>query len=207
MADAKPKGTGAKKRSGSTGKKPTASTSSRSASARNGASASRTAGKPAAKRSTAKRSTSSSSGGAKSASGNGRAKSAASGSRAKASSNGSKRSAAASRSSTPARTSSSNGNHGIVDTAKDVAGKAKGPAIAVGAAAAGIAGGIVLKSRVRRKTVLGIPMPKHLPSVDAKSLAKTVGEASAQFAKSSKSVSKDIERAGDQAEKIGKILS
>ena len=49
-------------------------------------------------------------------------------------------------------------------------------------------------------------MPKHLPSVDAKSLAKSIGEASASFAKTSKSVSKDIERAGDQAERIGKIL-
>jgi hypothetical protein len=64
----------------------------------------------------------------------------------------------------------------------------------------------VLKGRGRRKSVLGIPVPKHLPSVDPKSLAKTVGEASAQFAKTSKSVSKDIERAGDQAERIGKIL-
>ena len=54
--------------------------------------------------------------------------------------------------------------------------------------------------------MLGIPVPKHLPSVDPKSLAKTVGEASTQFAKTSKSVSKDIERAGDQAERIGKIL-
>jgi hypothetical protein len=89
---------------------------------------------------------------------------------------------------------------------KSAAGKAKGPAIAVGAAAAGIAGGIALKGRSRRKTVLGVPMPKHLPSVDAKSIAKTVGEVSTQFAKTSKNVSKDIERAGDQAERIGKIL-
>src|SRR6185503_5991180 len=106
--------------------------------------------------------------------------------------------------SAPARTSSAKGSgngHAIVGVAKNVADKAKGPAIAVGAAAAGIAGGIALKGRGRRKTVLGVPMPKHLPSVDAKSLAKSVGEASANFAKTSKSVSKDIERAGDQAER------
>jgi hypothetical protein len=122
-----------------------------------------------------------------------------------------------SRSSTPSRTSSSgsssassNGN-GFVGTVKDVAGKAKGPAVAVGAAAAGIAGGLVLRSRTtRRKTVLGVKMPravgKGLPDLDAKAIAKTVGHASKQFAKTSKNVSKDLERAGDQAERIGKIL-
>jgi hypothetical protein len=91
-----------------------------------------------------------------------------------------------------------------------VAGKAAGPAIAVGAAAAGVAGGILLKSRRRRKTVLGVPVPRSLgkgmPELDPKSVAKTVGEASKRFAKTTKSVSKDLERAGDQAERIGKIL-
>ena len=42
--------------------------------------------------------------------------------------------------------------------------------------------------------------------IDAKSIAKSVGHASKQFAKTSKGVSKDLERAGDQAERIGKIL-
>ena len=64
----------------------------------------------------------------------------------------------------------------------------------------------MIKSRSRRKTVLGVPVPKHLPSVDPKAVAKSVGNASKQFAKTSKTVSKDIERAGDQAERIGKIL-
>jgi hypothetical protein len=81
---------------------------------------------------------------------------------------------------------------------------------AVGAAAVGIAGGIALKSRARRKTVLGVKMPrsigKSLPDVDPKSIAKTVGQASKRFAKTTKGVSKDLERAGDQAERIGKIL-
>ncbi len=56
-----------------------------------------------------------------------------------------------------------------------------------------------------------MPVPKvlgkpSLPGLDVKSAAKTVGKASSRFAKTSKSVSKDIERVGDQAEKIGKIL-
>jgi phosphate uptake regulator len=45
-----------------------------------------------------------------------------------------------------------------------------------------------------------------MPDVDPKSIAKSVGQASKRFAKTTKGVSKDLERAGDQAEKIGKIL-
>ena len=96
----------------------------------------------------------------------------------------------------------------VVDTAKQVASRAKGPAVAVGAAAAGLAGGLALKARSRRKTVLGMRMPRSLTSdLDVKSIAKSVGEASQRVAKTSKTVSKDIERAGDKAERIGKILS
>jgi hypothetical protein len=69
----------------------------------------------------------------------------------------------------------------------------------------------VLKSRKRPKTLLGVPVPrslrKGLSGIDAKSVAKSVGNASKQFAKTSKSVSKDLEHAGDQAERIGKILN
>jgi hypothetical protein len=98
-----------------------------------------------------------------------------------------------------------------VATVKSVAGKAGGPAIAVGAAAAGFAGGMLLKSRTRRKRVLGVPLPRSigapsLDGLDVKSLAKSVGKASKQLGKTSKNVSKDIERVGDQAERIGKIL-
>jgi hypothetical protein len=123
----------------------------------------------------------------------------------RASSNGPKRSTSTRTRSTP----SSNGN-GVVDTVKHAAGKAAGPAVAVGAAAVGIAGGIALKTRTRRKTVLGVKLPRSfgnsLPDIDAKSIAKSVGQASKQFAKTTKGVSKDLERAGDQAERIGKIL-
>jgi DNA-binding protein HU-beta len=112
--------------------------------------------------------------------------------------------------STASRSSSNNNGNGVVDTVKSAAGKAAAPAAAVGAAALGIAGGIALKSRTRRKTVLGVKMPrsfsKSLPDLDAKSIAKSVGHASKQFAKTSRGVSKDLERAGDQAERIGKIL-
>jgi hypothetical protein len=115
-------------------------------------------------------------------------------------------SSAKSRTSTPATSNGRASGGGIADTIKDVASKAKGPAVAVGAAAAGVAGGLVIRNRTRRKTVLGVPLPKHLPTVDPQAIVKSVGQASKQFAKTSKSVSKDIERAGDQAERIGKIL-
>ena len=107
-------------------------------------------------------------------------------------------------------TTSSSSSNGVPGTIKQVANTAKRPAVAVGAAAAGLAGGLVLRSRTRRKTVLGITVPrsigKTLSGLDAKSVAKTVGQASKQFAKTTKNVSKDLERAGDQAERIGKIL-
>ena len=87
-----------------------------------------------------------------------------------------------------------------------MAGKAAGPAVAVGAAAAGVAGGLALKSRRGRKSVLGVPVPGKPGDIDVQSIVKTVGKASKRFADTSKSVSKDIERAGDKAERIGKIL-
>ena len=49
-----------------------------------------------------------------------------------------------------------------------------------------------------------VPRPKDLPEIDAKAIVKTVGSATKQFAKTSKKVSKDLEREGDQAERIGK---
>jgi hypothetical protein len=108
------------------------------------------------------------------------------------------------------RATSSSSSNGVPDTIKQVANTAKRPAVAVGAAAAGLAGGLLLRSRTRSRTVLGVKVPgsigKSLSGMDPKSVAKTVGQASKRFAKTTKNVSKDLERAGDQAERIGKIL-
>jgi len=81
----------------------------------------------------------------------------------------------------------------------------------VGAAAAGVAGGLLLKGRSRRKKVLGVPLPRgiagaNLADVDVKSAVKTVGKASKRFGQTTKSVSKNMERVGDQAERMGKAL-
>jgi hypothetical protein len=99
----------------------------------------------------------------------------------------------------------------MVSTLKGAAGNARGPAVAVGAAAAGLVGGLVLSRRTRRTKVLGMTLPSsigkgNLSDLDVKAMAKTLGKASKQFGQTSKSVSKDIERVGDQAERIGKIL-
>jgi hypothetical protein len=135
------------------------------------------------------------------------AKRAASNGRAKTSS-GTRRAPAKRRASSRTTSASSNGR--VPETVKRVASKAKAPAVAVGAAAAGVAGGLVIRSRTRRRTILGVPVPRSLSKtisdLDPKSVAKTVGQVSKQVAKTSKTVSKDLERAGDQAERIGKIL-
>jgi hypothetical protein len=92
---------------------------------------------------------------------------------------------------------------------KQVASRAKGPAVAVGATAAGVAGGLLIRSRSRQRKVLGIPVPQSIssPDIDVKSMAKTVGKASKQLGQTTKTVSKDMERVADQVERIGKILS
>jgi hypothetical protein len=100
----------------------------------------------------------------------------------------------------------------VLATLKNAARKPSAPVLAAGAAAAGVAGGLVLKSRQRRHKILGVPLPRsigkvRLSDLDVKSVAKTVGKASKQFGQTSKSVSKDIEQVGDQAERVGKILS
>ena len=86
----------------------------------------------------------------------------------------------------------------------------KKPAIAVGATAAAVAGGLVVRSRTRSKTVLGVHVPQSLnkavSGLDPKSVAKSVGQASKRFGKTAKSASKDLKTAGDKAESIGKTL-
>jgi hypothetical protein len=65
---------------------------------------------------------------------------------------------------------------------------------------------VALKARMQPKKVLGVRVPKSVTGLDAKTIAKSVGQASKQFAKTTKNVSKDLDRAAEQAERIGKIL-
>jgi hypothetical protein len=139
-----------------------------------------------------------------------------SGQRKSSSSRGSSRSSGGSpkrsRSSASRASGASQNSNGVLDTLKNAARKPSAPVLAAGAAAAGVAGGLVLKSRTRRHKILGVPLPRsigkvRLSDLDVRSVAKTVGKASKQFGQTSKSVSKDIEQVGDQAERVGKILS
>ena len=83
--------------------------------------------------------------------------------------------------------------------------RAAKPALAVGATAVGIAGGIVL--RRRHKSTLPFGLPRNGDGLDIVAISKAVGKASARLGQTAKSVSKDIDTAADRAERIGKILS
>ena len=121
-------------------------------------------------------------------------------------------SAAAARRKAEAEAAAVRDSNGVVGTIKQVASKAKGPAIAVGAAAAGAAGGALLRDRTRKKKVLGVPVPRSfgkskVTALDLPEVVKSVGRASQQFGQKTKSVSKDVEHVGDRAERFGKMLS
>jgi hypothetical protein len=86
---------------------------------------------------------------------------------------------------------------------------AKVPALAAGGVAVALAGVAVLMRRRRTKRVLGVKLPKALaskPSLDGASLVKQLGRASKQIGETSKAVSKDLDRLGDQAKRIGRFL-
>ena len=83
--------------------------------------------------------------------------------------------------------------------------RAAKPALAVGATAVGIAGGIAL--RRRQRSTLPFGLPRNGDGIDIVAISKAVGKASARLGQTAKSVSKDIDTAADRAERIGKILS
>lgn len=95
-----------------------------------------------------------------------------------------------------------------METIKGAASKAKGPAIAAGLAVASLAGGLVLRKRMRSKQVLGVSLPRSLSTsslsdLDLGSVAKTVGQTSRMLAMTSKNVCRHVDRIGDQAERFG----
>ena len=108
--------------------------------------------------------------------------------------------------------SSGSASDGLATTLKSMGGtvvhgmdRAAKPALAVGATAVGIAGGIAL--RRRHKSTLPFGLPRNGDGVDIIAISKAVGKASARLGQTAKSVSKDIDTAADRAERIGKILS
>jgi hypothetical protein len=109
--------------------------------------------------------------------------------------------------------------------------KAKGPALAGGAALLGLAGGIAVARRNGPRKVLGVPVPgtsKPLVKVkvprrsvklgaaklpmpksvgEVRSLAKQVGKASKQAGETGQDVGKKIQRFSERAERVGNNLS
>jgi hypothetical protein len=176
------------------------------------------AGKPTSRSAQSKSKSSNSSGSKARTSGNrsgSRSRAAASGAtqaRTTRAAGSTRSSAAAVRRKAQAEAAAARDSNGVVGTIKQVASKAKGPAIAVGAAAAGAAGGVLLRDRTRKKKVLGVPVPRSfgkskVTDLDLPEVVKTVGRASQQFGRKTKSVSRDMEEVGDRAERFGKMLS
>jgi hypothetical protein len=87
------------------------------------------------------------------------------------------------------------------------ASKLKAPLIAGGATIAAVAGGIVLgaKARPRRRSFPSMPSMNglDLKKVDMKKTRKQVGRASKQFGE----FTRELRKAGEQAERIGDALS
>ena len=81
--------------------------------------------------------------------------------------------APATRSRSRSKSTSGSGSSGRQTASQNgvVSGAVKGAAVAVGATAVGIAGGLVIKGRQRRPKVLGIPLPS-VSDIDVKSIAK-----------------------------------
>jgi hypothetical protein len=134
-------------------------------------------------------------------------------SRASASRNGPSRPNGASRNGASRQNGSSgSASDGLATSLKSMGGtvvhgmdRAAKPALAVGATAVGIAGGIAL--RRRHKSTLPFGLPRNGDGLDIVAISKAVGKASARLGQTAKSVSKDIDTAADRAERIGKILS
>jgi hypothetical protein len=87
-----------------------------------------------------------------------------------------------------------------------MASKLRAPLIAGGVAIAGVAGGIVLGAKARRPRRRMPSLPSlnglDLKKVDVKKTRKQVGRASKQFGE----LTREIRKAGEQAERIGDAL-
>ncbi|MGB2711163.1 MAG: hypothetical protein WBC33_06565 [Conexibacter sp.] len=99
------------------------------------------------------------------------------------------------------------GGHAALDSVTDTIGsaatKARGPMIAGGAAAAGIVGGLVLGGRVLRPgtKLLGVRIARRDGSL--RPVAKEIGRAGKQLGR----MANEVNKAREQAQRIGKVLA
>jgi hypothetical protein len=122
--------------------------------------------------------------------------------------------AARSASAKPTPSAPAAGN-GTLDSARSAAAKLAKPALAGGVAVAGIVGGAVLRAKTSRKrrfpVSIGNPLSgvdvkkarKQIEGLDINKARKQVGRASKQFGE----LTREIRKAGEQAERIGDALS
>jgi hypothetical protein len=85
----------------------------------------------------------------------------------------------------------------------------KSTALGAGAAAAGVALGAAAMRRRRPRRVLGMKMPAiggGSPFKQANNTGQRLGRASKRVAATSKLVSRELDRFGDRAERIGELL-
>jgi hypothetical protein len=106
-------------------------------------------------------------------------------------------------------------SNGTLDSARTTAAKLAKPALAGGVAVAGIVGGAVLRAKTSRKrrfpVSIGNPLGgvdmkkamKQIEGLDINKARKQVGRASKQFGE----LTKELRKAGEQAERIGDALS
>jgi hypothetical protein len=87
---------------------------------------------------------------------------------------------------------------------QSTASKLRAPLIAGGVALAGIAGGIVLGAKARRprRRVPSLPKGFDPKNINAKKTRKQVASASKQFG----AFTRELRKAGEQAERIGNAL-
>ena len=146
---------------------------------------------------------------------NGKSASAASRGSASGASRTRKPSAAARSASAKPKPSAPAAGNGTLDSARSAAAKLAKPALAGSVAVAGIVGGAVLRAKTSRKrrfpVSIGNPLSgvdmkkarKQIEGLDINKARKQVGRASKQFGE----LTREIRKAGEQAERIGDALS
>jgi hypothetical protein len=108
-----------------------------------------------------------------------------------------------------------NARDGVVESLKHAgasalrtANRASGPTVTVAAAAAGIAGGLILRQRPKAaiRDGLGARSRDLLHDIDPSAVVAGLGRASMLVSQRSKSLARDIDQVADRAERLSKVL-